>query len=96
DYNDYKEKGIDRMNHFEVIQQKVTTRKQEMTKNIVQPSNAIKKMANQEKEQKKDYMFSLYPSDREKLNELAKQAGYVTPQGRPNASAFFTALIRQL
>ncbi|WP_368265020.1 hypothetical protein [Enterococcus innesii] len=41
-------------------------------------------------------MFSLYPSDREKLNELAKQAGYVTPQGRPNASAFFTALIRQL
>ncbi|MCJ0588240.1 hypothetical protein MMI99_09620, partial [Enterococcus cecorum] len=92
----YKEKGIDRMNHFEVIQQKVTTRKQEMTKNIVQPSNAIKKMANQEKEQKKDYMFSLYPSDREKLNELAKQAGYVTPQGRPNASAFFTALIRQL
>ncbi|WP_171333024.1 hypothetical protein [Enterococcus cecorum] len=84
------------MNHFEVIQQKVTTRKQEMTENIVQPSNAIKKMANQEKEQKKDYMFSLYPSDREKLNELAKQAGYVTPQGRPNASAFFTALIRQL
>ncbi|EKZ0143896.1 hypothetical protein ACJX4K_002701 [Enterococcus faecalis] len=84
------------MNHFEAIQQKVTTRKQEMTKNIVQPSNAIKKMANQEKEQKKDYMFSLYPSDREKLNELAKQAGYVTPQGRPNASAFFTALIRQL
>ena len=84
------------MNHFEVIQQKVTTRKQEMTKNIVQPSNAIKKMANQEKEQKKDYMFSLYPSYREKLNELAKPAGYVTPQGRPNASAFFTALIRQL
>ncbi len=38
------------MNHFEAIQQKVTTRNQEMTKNIVQPSNAIKKMANQEKE----------------------------------------------
>lgn len=84
------------MNHFEAIQQKVTTKKQESTKNIVQPSNAIKKMANQEKERKEDFMFSLYPSDREKLNELAIQAGYVTPKGRPNASDFLSALIRQL
>lgn len=84
------------MNHFEAIQQKVATKKQETVKNIVQPSNAIKKMANQEKERKEDYMFSLYPSDREKINELAIQAGYVTPQGRPNASGFLTALIRQL
>lgn len=84
------------MNRFEAIQQKAATKKQETAKNIVQPSNAIKKMANQKKERKEDFIFSLYPSDREKLNELAKQAGYVTPQGRPNASAFFTALIRQL
>ncbi len=84
------------MNHFEAIQQKVATKKQETVKNIVQPSNAIKKMANQEKERKEDYMFSLYPSDREKINELAIQAGYVTPRGRPNASGFLTALIRQL
>ncbi|WP_165037803.1 hypothetical protein [Enterococcus sp. ZJ1622] len=84
------------MNQFEVIQQKVVTKKQETTQNIVQPSNAIKKMAKQEKERKEDFMFSLYPCDREKLNELAIQAGYVTPQGRPNASAFLTALIRQL
>ena len=84
------------MNHFEAIQQKVATKKQETVKNIVQPSNATKKMANQEKERKEDYMFSLYPSDREKINELAIQAGYVTPQGRPNASGFLTAFIRQL
>ncbi|HFD0848732.1 TPA: hypothetical protein ACF1UQ_002449 [Enterococcus hirae] len=84
------------MNHFEAIQHKVVTKKQETAKNIVQPSNVIKKMANQKKERKEDFMFSLYPSDREKLNELAIQAGYVTSQGRPNASAFLTALIRQL
>lgn len=53
-------------------------------------------MAKRKKERKEDYVFTLYPSDREKLNELASQAGYVTPKGRPNASAFLTALIRQL
>lgn len=84
------------MNHFEVIQQRVSRQDKYQTKNILQPSNAIQKMAKREKERKKDYVFTLYPSDREKLNELAIQAGYVTPKGRPNASAFLTAIIRQL
>ncbi|EMF0422049.1 hypothetical protein ACVTYA_06210 [Enterococcus hirae] len=84
------------MNHFEAIQEKVATKKQVRTRNIVQASNAIQKMAKEEKLRKKEYQFSLYPPDREKLNELAIQAGYVTPQGRPNASGFLTALIRQL
>ena len=84
------------MNHFEAIQRKVSKQEQVKTKNILQPSKAIQKMAKREKERKEDYIFTLYPSDREKLNELAKQAGYVTPQGRPNASGFLTALIRQL
>lgn len=84
------------MNHFEAIQKKVARQEQVQTKNITQPSNAIQKMAKQKKERKEDYVFTLYPSDREKLNELARQAGYVTPKGRPNASAFLTALIHQL
>lgn len=84
------------MNHFEEIQRKISQQEQVQTKTILQPSNAIQKMAKTEKERKEDYVFTLYPSDREKLNELASQAGYVTPKGRSNASAFLTALIRQL
>ncbi|MGM0020266.1 hypothetical protein IGK80_001145 [Enterococcus sp. DIV0609] len=83
------------MNHFEAIQKKVSKQERVQTKNIIQPSNAIQKMAKREKERKEDYVFTLYPSDREKLNELASQAGYITPKGRPNASAFLTAFIRQ-
>ncbi|EKJ5046461.1 hypothetical protein PGJ43_002427 [Enterococcus faecalis] len=84
------------MNHFEAIQQRISKQEQSQTKNITHPSNAIQKMAKRKKERKEDYVFTLYPSDREKLNELASQADYVTPKGRPNASAFLTALIRQL
>lgn len=84
------------MNHFEAIQQRVSKQEQPQTKNINHSSNAIQKMAKRKKERKEDYVFTLYPSDREKLNELASQAGYVTPKGRSNASAFLTALIRQL
>lgn len=84
------------MNYFEAILQKVSKQEKVQLKNVTQPSNAIRKMAKQEKERKEDYIFTLYPSNREKLNELASQAGYVTPKGRPNASAFLTALVRQL
>ena len=84
------------MNHFEALQQTVSKQKQIQTKTITKTSNAILKMAKQEKERKEDYVFTLYPRDREKLNELASQAGYVTQKGRANASAFLTALIRQL
>lgn len=45
---------------------------------------------------KKDYLFSLYPKDRELLNELASQAGLITPKGKPNASAYLTVVIRHL
>ncbi|MFB5348667.1 hypothetical protein [Enterococcus faecalis] len=47
------------MNHFEEIQRKVSQQEQVQTKNILQPSNAIQKMAKTEKERKEDYIFTL-------------------------------------
>ncbi|EOS7918925.1 hypothetical protein E0T54_RS14860 [Enterococcus hirae] len=48
------------------------------------------------KEKKEDYLFSLYPSEREILNELALQAGFKNQYGRGNASAFLSAIIQEL
>lgn len=88
----------DQMNQFEAIQRQVESQveKQPVVENVMQPSKAVHELATKRKERKEDFVFTLYPSDREKLNELALQTGHVTAKGRPNASAFLTALIKQL
>ncbi|MCO5478626.1 hypothetical protein ACK4CS_01300 [Enterococcus gallinarum] len=48
------------------------------------------------KEKKERYLFSLYPKERELLNELALQAGFKNQYGEGNASAFLSAIIREL
>lgn len=48
------------------------------------------------KEKKQDYIVSLYPRERELLGELALQAGFKKQYGEGNASAFLSAIIREL
>lgn len=48
------------------------------------------------KEKKERYLFSLYPKERELLNELAFQAGFKNQYGEGNASAFLSAIIQEL
>lgn len=48
------------------------------------------------KKKKERYLFSLYPKERELLNELALQAGFKNQYGEGNASAFLSAIIQEL
>ena len=57
--------------------------------------NELKKRAN-EKETKESYTFKLFPRDRKKIDSLALEYGFVTPSGKPNASAFMTTLIQMI
>ncbi|MBO1136473.1 hypothetical protein P0E66_11125 [Enterococcus faecalis] len=85
------------MNSFLQIQKQNEQKgKRPGTENIKQGKLPKITEVKEEKERKKDYLFSLYPSDREKLNELAFQAGFVTAKGKPNASALLTEIIHQL
>ena len=57
--------------------------------------NELKKRAN-EKETKESYTFKLFPRDRKRIDSLAIEYGFVTPSGKPNASAFMTTLIQMI
>lgn len=48
------------------------------------------------KEIKKNYIFTLKPSAKEKLNEKAKEYGYVHSNGKGNVSQFLESIINQL
>lgn len=54
---------------------------------------SIPKKKDSQKEYVKNYTMAFLPSVREEMNVLAKDFGYVSRNGRPNASALVSALI---
>lgn len=54
---------------------------------------SIPKNQPKQKEHVKNYTMAFLPSIREEMNVLAKDLGYVSKSGRPNASALVSAFI---
>ena len=93
------------MNQFQKIQQEMQEKKKKRsvhepaaqsvdnirTGSLQVPLDTLKK-----KEKKQDYLFSLYPEERQIFNELALQAGFKNQYGKGNASAFLSAIIQEL
>lgn len=92
------------MNQFKQIKQiqqesrNVENKPEVLQSNVTQAFfnlNELKKRA-YEKETKESYTFKLFPKDRKKIDSLALEYGFVTPSGKPNASAFMTTLIQMI
>lgn len=54
---------------------------------------SLPKKKSSKKEYVKNYTMAFLPSVREEMNVLAKDLGYVSRNGRPNASALVSTLI---
>lgn len=93
------------MNQFVKIQQEVQEKKKnrstqmpaaQSVNNIRKGSLSVSLEKLKKKEKKERYIFSLYPEERELLNQLALQAGFKNQYGEGNASAFLSAMIQEL
>jgi len=64
--------------------------------NLNKPSAELRKIAEKRERGKGNYIFYLSKADRELIDDLAICAGFVTKNGKANASAFISAMVHVL